>query len=56
MELKPSVKLWAALQGYHAQYGKVPIAEQLNIPQGHADRIEAVVKAAEEMLEWVREL
>lgn len=49
--LPPITKLKAALAGYDAQYGNAPVGEQLGIPKGHADRIEAVVREARAIVE-----
>lgn len=49
--LPPITKLKAALAGYDAQYGASPIGEQLGIPKGHADRIEALVREARAIVE-----
>lgn len=53
----PATSLWAALAGYQAQYGNKSIGEQHpELPQGCVERIDAVVKAAEEMLVAVHDL
>jgi len=47
------VMLWAAVQGYNAQYGQRSIGEQHpELPQGCVDRIEAVVKAAQDIVDF----
>ena len=48
-------KIWtqlrAALAGFDAQYGERGIAEQLpDVPRGHVERVEAVVRAARAVL------
>lgn len=41
-----ALKLRAALAGYNAQYGVVPIGEQHDLPSGASSRVEAVVRAS----------
>jgi hypothetical protein len=46
------VMLWAAIQGYKAQYGECGIGEQHpELPQGCVDRVEAVVNAASDIVD-----
>lgn len=45
------IGLKAALKGYDVQYGEIPLAEQRpELPRGHVQRVEAVVRAAREAL------
>lgn len=51
------VGLKAALKGYDVQYGEVPLAEQRpELPLGHVQRVEAVVRAARAALATLERL
>lgn len=45
-DLSTYTLLRCAVAGYDAQYGKVPVGEQHDLPKGCSDRVEAVVNAA----------